>query len=102
HDLFDVLEPDAHLLEEISCISRDRDRLIGRATDPISIGQALGEIAERGYFRETGAHVLCFGAGGAGHAISLHLLRDRDPEDRPPRLVVTDSNPDRLTHLQRI
>jgi shikimate dehydrogenase len=44
--------------------------------------------------------VLCFGAGGSGKAISLHLIGKENPADRPKCMVVTDRSAGRLERLR--
>ena len=100
HDLFDGVDHYARLCGEVSCIARDQGRLLGWAKDPISAGRALTSILGEEYFGRTGGEVLCLGAGGAGVAITLHLLTRSHPADRPTRVVVTDRSPERLIHLQ--
>lgn len=95
-DLFDELDPYAERLGEVSCISKRGGRLIGHAKDPITAGHALAALLGPDHFATTGAQVLCLGAGGAGTAIVVHLL---DREDRPERIVVTDTDPERLREV---
>jgi shikimate dehydrogenase len=92
-DLFDELDPHAERLGEVSCISKRDGRVIGHAVDPVTSGLALAELLPAGHFAATGGHVLCLGAGGAGAAIVVNLLERRD---RPARIVVTDTRPERL------
>jgi shikimate dehydrogenase len=101
-DLFDEVDEIAQLLGEVSCIARRDGRLLGWAKDPISAGRALEEIVDPEYFRRTGAEVLCFGAGGAGTALTLYLLTRRGAEDRPKRITVTDPDPERLAGLEAL
>lgn len=95
-DLFDELDEYAERLGEVSSISKRGGRVIGHAKDPITSGHALAEFLDAGHFARTGGHVLCLGAGGAGAAIVLHLLAC---DDRPQRIVVTDTRPERLAEL---
>jgi shikimate 5-dehydrogenase len=99
-DLFNEVDDYAQLLGEVSCIARRNGRLLGWATDPISAGRTLERMLGPGYFGRTGAEVLCFGAGGAGNAITAYLLTQSSPEDRPRRIVVTDPNAERLRRLE--
>jgi shikimate dehydrogenase len=102
YDLFEGLDEYAGLLHEVSCIGKRKDRLLGWATDPISAGRTLRDMLGTGYFGATGGDVLCFGAGGAGHAIVLDLIGQADAADRPRRMIVTDTNEDRLQSLQAL
>ena len=101
-DLFEYLDPYATLLREVSSISKQDGRLEGHAKDPISSGKTLDGLLGDGYFGRTGGEVLCLGAGGAGTAIALHLCSKTDPSDRPDRVIVTDTNQERLDHLRQI
>jgi shikimate 5-dehydrogenase len=98
-DLFTELDPLARLCREVSCISKRGDALVGHAKDPITAGQALAALVDEGYWRRTGAHVLCLGAGGSGTAITVHLLSGAAP---PERIVVTDVDSGRITELRQI
>jgi shikimate dehydrogenase len=97
-ELFDELDANARLCREVSCISKRNGSLVGHAKDPITSGRALGEFLAPDHWA-TGAHALCLGAGGAGTAIAVHLAGS----DRPPaRLVVTDTDVDRLETLRAV
>ena len=102
-DMFDYLDPFAQVLGEVSSISKSkRDaRLEGHAKDPITAGLSLDTILGEGYFARTGGEVLCFGAGGSGAAIALHLIRKAATE-RPRRFVVINRSQSRLGHLREI
>lgn len=102
HDLFAGVDAYARLLGEVSCIARRPDGLHGSARDPIAAGRALDALLEPGYFRRTGGEVLCFGAGGAGNAITLYLLTELAAPDRPQRITITDVDPARLERLQAL
>jgi shikimate 5-dehydrogenase len=97
-DLFDEISDDARLLAEVSCISKHEGRLVGSAKDPISAARALGEIIEANHFAD-GGDAFVMGAGGAGMAIAVHLAARR--ADRPARVIVSDTSPERLVHLER-
>ncbi len=101
-DLFEEVDRYARLCNEVSCIAKRDGRLLGWAKDPISAGRSLNGILGDGYFGRTGGEVLCFGAGGAGVAITLHLLTRVDVRDRPARVTVTNRSPDRLEKLRRL
>jgi shikimate dehydrogenase len=101
-DLFDQLDPDAAALGEVSCIAKRNGRLVGFVSDPTSGGGSLAAITGRGYFGRTGAHLLCFGAGGSAAAMALHLLQRSDSADRPARMIVVNRSPGRLQRLQRL
>ena len=100
-DLFVEVDSFARLCREVSCISKRNGMLVGHAKDPITAGLSLEHMLGAGYWqRRRSAHALCLGAGGAGTAITAHLLRGTD--DRPARLVVTDTREERLAELRRV
>ena len=99
-DMFEYLDPYAQLTHELSSISKLEGRLEGHAKDPITAGLSLDAIIEPGYFRRTGGHVLCFGAGGSAVATLLHLINKPDAGDRPERFVVVNRSQPRLDHMR--
>ena len=98
-DLFGELDSYATLCGEVSCISKRDGVLVGHAKDPVTSGQSLRSMLSPGYWVSTGGHVLCLGAGGAGTAITVHLLKEADS---PERIVVTDRDAARLDALRAV
>ena len=101
-DMFDVVDEAARLTGEISCISKRDGKLVGHAKDPLTGGMSLDAVLGDGYFGRTGGEVLCFGAGGSGKAIALHLMTKRDPADRPRRMIVVNRSQRRLDTLRQM
>ena len=101
-DMFDYLDPYARLTHELSSISKLDGRLEGHAKDPITAGLSLDAIVDDGYFGRTGAHVLCFGAGGSALATLLHLINKPHAVDRPQRFVVVNRSQPRLDHMRQM
>lgn len=101
-DLFDVIDPFATLMGETSCISKREGSLVCHAKDPISSGLTLDGIIPPEHWRQTGADVLCMGAGGSTIAISWYLSQRSRGVERPRRIVVTNRSSARLEHLQHI
>lgn len=101
-DMFDLLHSSARITGEVSCISKREGKLVGHAKDPLTGGMSLDAILGEAYFERTGGHVLCFGAGGSGKAISLHLIQKEMPGGRPERIVVVNRSQPRLTKLQEM
>ncbi|WP_156761359.1 shikimate dehydrogenase family protein [Microbacterium karelineae] len=98
HDLFDELDDFARACGEISSIAKRDGRLLGHAKDPITARLALEEFfPSDGFGGDRDAVVL--GAGGAGTALTWCLA---EREDRPRRVVVTDTSPERLSHLSAV
>jgi shikimate 5-dehydrogenase len=99
-DMFDELHESAVLTGEVSSISKRSGRLWGHAKDPLTGGLSLDAILGEGYFGRSGAHLLCFGAGGSGKAISLHLIRKTNPADRPRKVIIVNRSQGNLDNLQ--
>ncbi len=101
-DMFDEFDKYARLCGDLSCISKQENRLIGHAKDPIAAGSSLQHILEPGYWERTGGHVLCIGAGGSAISIAYYLMARPDPGDRPKRIVVVNRSQPRLDKLRAI
>ncbi|MBN2555531.1 MAG: hypothetical protein JXA97_06280 [Anaerolineales bacterium] len=101
-DMFDELHSTAQLTGEISSISKHGSKLVGHAMDPITSGLSLDSILGEGYFQGKGGHVLCFGAGGSGKAISLHFIQKAKKADRPERIVIINRSMPRLEKLREM
>lgn len=101
-DRFTGVDEHSDLLGEISCITRTGSGLYGHAKDPVTAGRTLDAMLEPGHFGRGGGHVLCLGAGGAGLATVVTLLRRGDPEDRPEHVVLTDVREDRLDAAREV
>ncbi len=99
-DLFDELHESAILTGEVSSISKNGSKLIGHALDPLTSGLSMDHFLSQGYFGKTGGYFLCFGAGGSGKAMALHLIDKREPKDRPPRFVVVNRSQGRLDGMK--
>ncbi len=99
-DMFDELHSSARLTGEVSSISKRDGKLWGHAKDPLTSGLSLDAITGEGYFGRTGGYVLCFGAGGSGKAMSLHLINKKNPADRPKRMIITNRSSGRLNNLR--
>jgi len=101
-DLFDVVDPMAQLMDEVSCISKRGGKLIAHAKDPISSGLALDAFIPTGYWESTQAEVFILGAGGSAIAISWYLARAAEGANRPRRIVVSNRSTPRLERLREI
>ena len=100
-DLFDELDPYAHLLGEISCISKQGEHLVGHAKDAVTGRRALDAFLPGGYWKETGAEILFLGAGGATVATTSLLLAAPNDE-QPARITVTDVDAGRIRSIQAV
>ena len=101
-DLFEELDPNAELCQEVSNIAKRDGRLIGFAKDPETSGRTIREMVEPGHWRRTGGHVLCLGAGGTTRAIAAYLLRQPDPAERPDRFIAIGRSVQSLTRLRSV
>jgi shikimate dehydrogenase len=101
-DMFDYLDPYAHICGEVSSISKRNGSLEGHAKDPISAGLSLDAILGENYFGRTGGEVLCLGPGGSATAIALHLINKHNPGDQPRRFVVVGRTRGRLDRLEKM
>jgi shikimate dehydrogenase len=97
--LFDQLDEFSVNCGEISSIAKRDGRLVGHAKDPITVGLAAEEFLPSTHFADTGGEVVCFGAGGAGTALTWYLAERRDA---PSRIVVTDTSRERLDSLRAV
>lgn len=101
-DMFDYLHESTIITGEVSCISKHNNKLRGHAKDPLTSGLSLDRIIGRNYFSQSGGHVLCFGAGGSGKAIALHLIQKNDPADRPEKIIVVNRSKGNLDALRNM
>lgn len=101
-DLFDYVDPYAELCGEVSSLSRRDGLFRTRAKDPISSGWSFDDFVKQGYWSESGADALLFGAGGSNLAITIHLMTVREPSDRPRRIVIVNRSPGRLESMRAV
>lgn len=99
-EMFDILHESAVLTGEVSCISKRNGELWGHAKDPLTGGLSLDAILGKGYFGRNGGHVLCFGAGGSGKAIALHLIRKEDQADKPKKMILVNRSQGNLDSIK--
>jgi shikimate 5-dehydrogenase len=97
-DMFDVLDEYARTCREVSCVVRASGGLTGFAKDPITAGLAMDHMFSTAG-PAAGRHVVCFGAGGAGVAITVRLLMLPQP---PRSLVLVDRDPRRVELAREI
>lgn len=101
-DVFDYLDYYALLLHELSCISKNGNRLEGYAKDPITAGASFDYFIGKDYFDKSEAEILIFGAGGSSIATILHLINKREKSNRPRRIIVVNRSQTRLDHIESI
>ena len=93
--MFAAFDDDARMLGEVSCVQKRDHQLFGKAVDPAACGDALRVIFGD---RRFNGQALIMGAGGAGVALAVQLLRDH----LPSRLMLTDVSEDRLAEAARL
>lgn len=101
-DMFDVLDPHARTLGEVSSISKDGGRLVGAAKDPITSGLAVDAFVPKGHWEQTRADACLLGAGGSSMALSVHLAAKGRGPDRPARIFVTNRSRGRLEEMEKV
>jgi shikimate 5-dehydrogenase len=101
-DMFDELHSSATLVGEVSSISKQGNKLWGHAKDPLTSGLSMDAFLGHDYFGRTGGCFLCFGAGGSGKAIALHLINKKNAGDRPKQFIVVNRSPGRLVEMQKM
>ncbi|MCC7446307.1 MAG: shikimate dehydrogenase [Anaerolineae bacterium] len=101
-DMFDWLDPNAQLCNELSGIAKTDGKLQGYAMDPISSGLAWEAFVEPGYWGRTNAEVLCLGAGGSAVALSVYLINRPNKADRPRKFIVVNRSMPRLESLRAL
>lgn len=96
----------AACMQEASCLTKRDGDLVCLAIDPLTSGLALRGFVPDGYWSDAGAApgaaALVLGAGGAGTAITWHLLDPARGDDRPSRVTVTDRRPARLDAVEAL
>lgn len=98
-DLFVELDPHARALAEASCLSKEPRGLIASAKDSLTAGLALNALLPDGHWASSRGEAFLIGAGGAATAISSRLTGG--PRGAPARIVISDSNPQRLDKIGR-
>lgn len=101
-DLFVDFNADALAMEEVSCIAKRPEGLLGMAIDPVSVGLALDAFLPSGHWQRTGAAALLLGAGGSATALMCHLAAEARGADRPDRMIATSRRAERLEKIRRV
>jgi shikimate 5-dehydrogenase len=100
-ELFDDLDPNAVLLNEVSCISKRNNRLIGHAKDPVTAGLSYQAIVPDDYWRNIDGEICILGAGGSSLALTIHLMQLPE-EQRPSKIQITNRSEKRLLEMKKI
>jgi shikimate dehydrogenase len=98
-DLFASVDAFAEACGEISSVYKRDGRIHGAAKDPITVGAAFEAFLPDDYFAQTGAGVVCLGAGGSGTAFSWYLAHRAD---RPAFVTVAARRQASLDHLREV
>ena len=99
--LFDKVDEHATRLQEISCISKDKNgKLIGHAKDPITSGKAMESILGKNHWQvHPKAEAMVLGCGGAGTAIFEQLLSGEQGNE-PQKITGLEYNRERLEKVR--
>ena len=101
-DDFDMLDPLAKELGEVSSIYKREGKLCARATDPTCGGMALEKFLPEDYFRIFGAEVLVLGAGGSSLALVWHFLKGNRTDNCPSKIHIANRSQGRLDNLMQL
>lgn len=101
-DLFDILDPHAEHMGEISCISKQGDKLVGHAKDPITSGLAMENFIPENHWNKTGGEVFSMGAGGSTIAIASYLTSEKQNGNHPTKIHVSNRSQERLDTMRRV
>lgn len=101
-DQFDELDEFAAILGEVSSISKQGDRLVGHAKDPITSGLALEAFLPERHWERSGAEVFVLGAGGSAIAVTWYLMRQEHGAHRPSRIMVANRSAPRLEEMKEV
>jgi len=101
-EYFEYLDPYAELLGEISSISKRFGQLRGHAKDPITSGLAMEAFIPQSHWRNTGAGLCILGAGGSSLALSCSIMKQKNRDEWPSKIVVTNRSQPRLDHMRQI
>jgi len=101
-DLFAKVDEHATRLQEISCISKDKNgKLIGHAKDPITSCKAMESILGKNHWQaHPKAEALVLGCGGAGTAIIEQLLSGEEGKN-PQKITGLEHNRERLEKVRK-
>ena len=95
-DIFDIVDPYAGRLKEVSCLSKRDGNFCALAKDPVSSGLALEHFVPKGFWKDHGGEVLILGAGGSALAMSLYFGQGKWVVDIPKRITIANRSTPRL------
>lgn len=101
HDLFDKFVDSAQRFKEIGCIYKRDHKLIGEATDILTVKNAFNDIwIAHGYKDKSHVQICILGCGGAGVALSYAILSSDYPNIC--KVIMVDNNEERLKKARGI
>jgi shikimate 5-dehydrogenase len=95
-DMFDYLDPYASRFGELSSISKEGNKLVGHAKDPITAGKAMDEFIPDNYWLGNDKYACILGAGGSALAIAAYLDNEKWGNNVPRRINFIDRASPRL------
>ena len=100
-DLFAKVDEHATRLQELSCISKDKNgKLIGHAKDPINSCKAMESLLGKNHWEShPKAEAMVLGCGGSGTAIIEQLLFGEEGND-PQKITGLEYNRGRLEKVR--
>lgn len=101
-DRFEILDPYAQIMGEISSISKADGKLAGHAKDPITSGLSLEAFLPKDHWKNTCGEALVLGAGGSSIAVTCCMMDRRHGDNRPSRIIVTNRSTGRLDEIREI
>ena len=96
---FDVVDPLARELGEVSSIYKREGNLCARATDPYCGGMALEKFLPHEHFKNSESEVLILGAGGSSLALVWYFLKGSRNGNTPSKIHVVNRSQARLDNL---
>lgn len=100
-DCFDIVDPLAKELGEVSSIYKRDGKLCARATDPTCGGMALERFLPDHHFSKSGAEALILGAGGSSLALVWYFLKGNRTDNCPSKIHIANRSQGRLDNLIR-
>lgn len=101
-DLFDELGEYARLLGEVSSISKRGGKLRGHAKDPITSGLSMEAFLPGDHWKKSGGHLCLLGAGGSSLALTMYIMKQKERDEWPERIVVTNRSTPRIDEMKKI
>jgi len=95
-DMFDYLDPYASNFGELSSISKDGNKIIGHAKDPITSGKSMDEFIPENYWLGNDKYACILGAGGSALAIAAYLSHEKWGNNIPRRINFVNRSAPRL------